>query len=310
MQDDLLSGLAKLVDIARRQVVQFIPQQTPNSFLVPLVAATLAGMPADDVIAPGNIFQNSNIPYKFANVRAVCHRLETTPLRPSWIRTPGRMQNTFANECFIDELAAAAGADPIAFRLQYLDPADKRGIEVLERVAAMANWDKRRSPKGDHTGDVATGRGVSYCKYELARTYVATVAEVEVKRSTGEIRVTRFYVAHDCGQIINPDGLKNQIEGNVIQTVSRTLKEELKFNRSAVTSLDWESYPILTFPEVPEIVMELIDRPAEKPWGAGEPSAAVVPSAISNAVFDAIGVRLRSVPYTLDKVRGALRGAA
>jgi nicotinate dehydrogenase subunit B len=288
----------------------FIPQQTPNTFVVPLVAATLAGMPADDTIAPGNIFQNSNIPYKFANVRAVCHRLETTPLRPSWIRTPGRMQNTFANECFIDELAAAAGADPIAFRLQYLDAADKRGIEVLDRVAGMAKWDKRRSPKGNQSGDVATGRGVSYCKYELVRTYIAAVAEVEVKRSTGEIRVTRFYVAHDCGQIINPDGVKNQIEGNVIQTVSRTLKEELKFNRSAVTSLDWESYPILTFPEVPEIVIELIDRPTEKPWGVGEPSAAVVPSAISNAVFDAIGVRLRSVPYTPDKVRGALRGAA
>jgi CO/xanthine dehydrogenase Mo-binding subunit len=288
----------------------FIPQQTPNTFLVPLVAATLSGMPADDTVAPGNIFHNSNIPYKFANIKTVCHRLETTPFRPSWIRTPGRMQNTYANECFIDELAAATGADPIDFRLKYLDPGDKRGIEVLNRVAALAKWDKRSSPKSGQIGDVVTGRGVSYCKYELVRTYVATIAEVEVKRSTGEIRVTRFYVAHDCGQIINPDGLKNQIEGNVIQTVSRTLKEELKFNRSTVTSLDWASYPILTFPEVPDIVMDLLDRPTEKPWGAGEPSAAVVPSAISNAVFDATGARLRSVPYTPDKVRGALRGSA
>ena len=155
-----------------------------------------------------------------------------------------------------------------------------------------------------------TGRGVSYCKYELVRTYIAVVAEVEVTKSTGGIRVTKFYVAHDCGQIINPDGLRNQLEGNVIQTVSRTLIEEVKFSRSAVTSLDWASYPILTFPQVPEIVIDLIDRPAEKPWGAGEPSAAVVPSAISNAVFDATGVRLRSVPYTPDKVKAALRGAA
>ena len=154
-----------------------------------------------------------------------------------------------------------------------------------------------------------TGRGVSYCKYELVRTYVAAVAEVEVKRSTGEIRCTRFYIAHDCGQIINPDGLKNQIEGNVIQTVSRTLKEEVKFDRSTVTSVDWASYPILTFPEIPEIVMDLIDRPKTPPWGAGEPSAAVVPSAISNAVFDAIGVRLRSVPFTPDKVKAAPRAA-
>ena len=112
----------------------FIPQQTPNMFVVPLVAATLswhAG--ATTTIAPGNIFQNSNVPYKFANIKAVCHRLETTPFRPSWIRTPGRMQNTFANECFMDELAAAAGADPIEFRLKYLDPNDTRGIETLKR---------------------------------------------------------------------------------------------------------------------------------------------------------------------------------
>jgi CO/xanthine dehydrogenase Mo-binding subunit len=288
----------------------FIPQQTPNMFLVPLMAATLSGLPADETIAPGNIFQNSNIPYKFANIKAVCHRLETTPLRPSWIRTPGRMQNTYANECFMDELAAAAGEDPIAFRRKVLDPADKRGLEVLDRVAQLAKWESRASPKPGESGDVATGRGVSYCKYELVRTYIAVVAEVEVTKSTGAIRVTRFHVVHDCGQIINPDGLRNQIEGNVIQTVSRTLIEEVKFSRSAVTSLDWASYPILTFPEVPEIVMDLIDRPSEKPWGAGEPSAAVVPSAISNAVFDATGVRLRSVPYTRDKVKAAMRGAA
>jgi nicotinate dehydrogenase subunit B len=288
----------------------FIPQQTANSFNVPLVAASLAGMPAGDDVAPGNIFQNSAIPYKFANVKTVCRRLETTPFRPSWIRTPGRMQNTYANECFIDELAAAANADPVEFRLKHLDPNDKRGIEVLNRVAALAKWDKRPSPKRDQGGDVLTGRGVTYCKYELARTYIAGVAEVEVKRSTGDIRVTKFYLAHDCGQIVNPDGLRNQLDGNVIQTISRTLIEELKYDRSAVTSLDWVSYPILRFPQVPELVYDLIDRPNERPWGAGEPAAAVVPSAISNAVFDAIGVRLRSVPFTPDKVKAAMKGAA
>jgi CO/xanthine dehydrogenase Mo-binding subunit len=142
------------------------------------------------------------------------------------------------------------------------------------------------------------------------RTYVAVIADVEVNRTTGQIKVPRFYIAHDCGQIINPDGLKNQLEGNIIQTVSRTLLEELKFDRSTVTSVDWASYPILTFPDVPEIVMDLIDRPTMPPWGAGEPAAAVVPSAISNAVFDASGLRLRSVPYTPEKVRAASRGAA
>ena len=288
----------------------FIPQQTPNNFKVPLIAATLSGLPIEDAVAPGNIFQNSNIPYKFANIKTVCHRLESTPFRPSWIRTPGRMQNTFANECFIDELAAAADADPIAFRLAYLDPADKRGIEALNRVAALAKWERRPSPKAARSGDVLSGRGVSYVKYELVRTYIAAVAEVEVDRSTGAVRVTRFHVAHDCGQIINPDGLRNQIEGNVIQTVSRALIEDLQFDRSKVTSIDWVTYPILTFPQAPDINIELIDHPNEKPWGAGEPSAAVIPSAISNAIFDAAGVRMRSVPFTPEKVKLSLGGAA
>ena len=288
----------------------FIPQQTDKSFFVPLIPATLAGLPAKPDIAPGNIFQNSNIPYKFANVKAVCHRLETTPFRPSWIRTPGRMQNTYANECFLDELAAAANADPIDFRLKYLDPADKRGIETLSRVAALAKWEKRPSPQRNVSGNVVKGRGVSYVKYELVRTYVAVVAEVEVDRAAGTIKVPKVYMAHDCGQIINPDGLRNQLDGNVIQMVSRTLIEELKFDRSHVTSLDWESYPVIRFPDVPEIVIDLIDRPAAPPWGAGEPAAAVVPSAISNAVFDATGVRLRSVPYTPEKVKAAMRTGA
>ena len=150
---------------------------------------------------------------------------------------------------------------------------------------------------------------MSYVKYELVRTYIGAVAEVEVDRKSGAIRVPRFFVVHDCGQIINPVGVTAQIEGSVIQTVSRTLKEEVTFDRSNVTSLDWSTYPILTFPEVPEVVIELIDRPTEKPWGAGEPSAAVVPAALSNAVFDAIGVRLRSVPFKPPKVRAAIQGA-
>jgi CO/xanthine dehydrogenase Mo-binding subunit len=127
-----------------------------------------------------------------------------------------------------------------------------------------------------------------------------------VNTKSGEIAAKHFYVAHDCGQIINPDGLRNQIEGNVVQTVSRVLKEEVTFDRSMVTSLDWASYPILTFPEVPEVTIELIDRPNEVPWGAGEPTAALVPAAIGNAVFDAIGVRLRSVPFTPAKVKLAM----
>ena len=153
------------------------------------------------------------------------------------------------------------------------------------------------------------GRGLSYVRYELARTYVGAVADVEVDRRTGKVRVSQFYVAHDCGQIINPDGLRNQIEGNVVQTTSRTLIEDLHFDRSRVTSLDWETYPILKFPDVPEVVIDLIDRPTEKPWGAGEPTSAVVPSAIANAIFDATGARLRSVPFVPAKVLAALEKA-
>jgi CO/xanthine dehydrogenase Mo-binding subunit len=175
-------------------------------------------------------------------------------------------------------------------------------------LAVLAKWEKRPSPRNDVKGDVVTGRGISYVKYELVRTYVGAVAEIEVDRRTGEVRVERFLVVHDCGQIINPNGVTNQIEGNIIQTVSRTLKEEVLFDRSAVTSLHWATYPILTFPEVPDVIIELIDRPNEKPWGAGEPAATIVPSAISNAVFDAIGVRLRSVPFTPAKVMAAIDG--
>jgi len=170
-----------------------------------------------------------------------------------------------------------------------------------ETAVAAAIGERQRGQGARHL--------ISYVKYELVRTYVGAVAEVEVDRASGVIRVTKFYVAHDCGQIINPDGLKNQIEGNVIQTVSRALLEEVKFDRAQVTSLDWESYPILKFPQVPEIVIELIDRPSEKPWGAGEPSAAVIPSAIANAVFDATGVRLRSIPYTPAKVKAAMQAS-
>ena len=136
---------------------------------------------------------------------------------------------------------------------------------------------------------------MAYVKYEMVRTYIAMVAEVEVTRSTGAIRVTRVYVAHDCGQIINPDGLRNQIEGNVIQTTSRVLMEEVAFDRGMVTSLDWASYPIITFPDVPDVVIDLIDRPTEKPWGAGEPSSAVVPGALSPAGLAAAGGRRASM---------------
>ncbi len=279
----------------------FIPDR-PKEIAVTLVAADLAALPKDEA-HPGNIHASLAIPYAVPNIRCSAKWLAETPFRPSWIRTPGRMQNTFANESFLDELADAAGVDPIEFRLRNLT--DARGREVLERLAKLANWAPRAGSR--EAGDVVRGRGVSYTKYELVRTYVAMVADVAVDRRSGEVKVERCYVAHDCGQIINPDGLRNQIEGNVVQTVGRTLFEEILFDRSTVTSRDWESYRTIRFPEVPAIAIDLIDRPGEKPWGAGEPTAAVVPSAIANAVFDATGIRLRSVPFTPHKVREAMK---
>jgi nicotinate dehydrogenase subunit B len=282
----------------------FAPDRS-KPFAVTLTTAEHAGLPKDEAF-PGNIHQGMAVSYTFPNIQSTAHWLAETPFRPSWIRTPGRMQNTYANECFMDECALAANADPLEYRRRYLK--DARGLELLDRLVKLANWQPRKgAPKP--TGDIAKGRGVSYIKYELVRTYVGVVADVTVNRKTGKVTVDRFYVAHDCGQIINPDGLKNQIEGNIVQTVSRTLIEDLQWDSGRVTSLDWKSYPILTFPDVPDVVMDLIDRPNERPWGAGEPAAAVVPSAISNAIYDAVGVRMRSVPFTPDKMLAALKKA-
>jgi nicotinate dehydrogenase subunit B len=297
---DLRAGLDRHSNVIAWESELFIPDGVAG--LVALVGADLAGLSSLGKLNPGLVLYDLAIPYSIPNVMTTAHRLESTPLKPSWIRSPGRLQNTFANESFLDEIAAEARADPLEFRLKYLE--DSRGRELLERLADISKWRDRPIP--DRSGEVVTGRGLAYVKYELVRTYVGAVADVEVNRRTGEIAVTRFHVVHDCGQIINPDGLRNQIEGNIVQTVSRTLKEEVTFDRSMVTSLDWASYPILTFQDVPDVVIELIDRPNEAPWGGGEPSAAIVSAAISNAVFDATRRRLRSVPFTPAKVKAAL----
>jgi len=282
----------------------FLPDR-PKDIAVALLPAELAGLPTD-ASHPGNVQASLAIPYTFPNIRATVHWLAETPFRPSWIRTPGRMQNTFGNESFLDEIAAATGVDPFELRLKNMK--DPRGAELLQALAELAAW-KPQAARSAVSGDIARGRGLAYVKYELVRTYVGAVADVEVNLKTGNIRVTKFYVAHDCGQIINPDGLRNQIEGNVVQTVSRTLIEELKFDRSRVTSVDWASYPILKFPDIPDVAIKLMVRQNEKPWGAGEPTAAVVPAAIANAVFNATGVRMRSVPFTPEKVQAAIRTA-
>jgi len=298
---DLRAAIDPAGKVAAWESELFVPDG--GAGLVALTGADLAGLDSLGKLNPGGVLNDLAIPYAFPNTTTTAHRLASTPLRPAWIRSPGRLQNTFANESFIDEIAAALDTDPLEFRLKYI--ADARGRELLERLATLSQW--RERPKPDRNADVVTGRGIAYVKYELVRTYVGVVAEVEVNRKSGVLAPKRFYVAHDCGQIINPDGLRNQIEGCIVQTVSRVLKEQVTFDRSMVTSLDWASYPILTFPEIPEVVIDLIDRPETVPWGGGEPTCAVVPSAIAGAAFEATGARLRSVPFTPDKVIAASR---
>jgi nicotinate dehydrogenase subunit B len=271
---------------------------------VKLLAADLSGMPHETAMSPGGIINGTAVPYAFPNVKTLAHRLASTPLRPSWIRAPGRMQSGFANEAFLDEIAVASRTDPFELRRRYLAN-DPRALALLERLEQFSDW-RRRSPNRG-AARIATGRGMAFVKYEDYRTYVGMVATVEVERATGTIKAKHFAVVQDCGQVINPDGTRNQIEGNIVQTVSRTLIEQVHFDRSRVTSIDWASYPILTFPDVPDIEIDLIDRPNEQPWGVGEPSAAIVSAAISNAVFDATGVRLRSVPFSPQKTLAAIQ---
>jgi CO/xanthine dehydrogenase Mo-binding subunit len=171
-------------------------------------------------------------------------------------------------------------------------------------AAEKAGWAPRPSPRTNDTG-LAEGRGVAFARYENDQAIVACIAEVQVEKSAGAVRVKRIVVAHDCGLIINPDGVKNQIEGNVIQSLSRTLKEEVEFDERRITSVDWQSYPILTFSEVPEIEIVLINRPDQPAMGAGEPSTVTTAAAVANAIFDAIGVRLRQIPFTPERIRSA-----
>lgn len=247
--------------------------------------------------------RNAKNSYAFSNQRVVLHQLSGTPLRSSSLRGLGSPQNSFANESFIDELAAAAGADPIAYRLRHLR--DERAIAVLQDVARISNWETRPGPRGDRSS--GTGRGVAFVQYDNYSAWVALVVQVRVDRASGKTRVERCWVSHDCGLIVNPDGTRNQIEGNIVQTISRALFEEVKFSRRSIDSTDWASYPILRFSDVPDdIVISLINRPDKESLGVGEPAASPVIAAIANAIFDATGVRLRSVPFTAARLKAAM----
>jgi nicotinate dehydrogenase subunit B len=269
---------------------------------------TLAGQMLGVALASGDGFGFPGDSYGFANKRTAWETIaplldRSSPLRSAHMRDPVGPQIHFASESFIDELAAALKMDPVAFRLRYVR--DPRDIAVIKAAVAKAGWQPRPSPAANQSGDKVSGRGIAYA--QRGPTRVAVIAEVEVDRPSGKIWARKFTVAHDCGLIINPNGLHHTIENNVVQATSRTLWEEVKFDNNTVTSVDWRTYPILDMTQAPEEVdIVMIDHPEIAPSGAGEAASRPTPAAIANAVFDATGVRIRRAPFTPDNVKSSL----
>ncbi|MBR0795794.1 molybdopterin-dependent oxidoreductase [Bradyrhizobium jicamae] len=251
-------------------------------------------------------------PYDFENLRVVAN--DTPPiLRASWFRGVSALPNTFAHESYIDELAAEAGVDPIEYRLRYLK--DKRAIDLVNAVAERAGWTPRtvrQDPEAE--GDIVNGRGFAYALYVHSKfpgygaAWSAWIADVAVNKSTGDVSVTRVVAGQDSGLMINPDGVRHQIEGNVIQSTSRALMEEVSFERGAVTAREWGAYPIIKFPDVPKIDVLMLPRQDQPPLGVGESASVPSAAAIANAIYDATGVRFRELPFTPERILKGLRG--
>jgi CO/xanthine dehydrogenase Mo-binding subunit len=257
----------------------------------PLVRAQTGNPPL-----PGGGSHRNAIPiYDFPNEKVSNHLIPDPPLRSSALRGLGSQANVFAIESFMDELALTAGADPVEFRLRHLK--DPRGRAVIEKVAAMANW------KAGSKGTGTKGRGIGFARYKNGAGYMAMIADIELAET---IRVTHVWGAVDVGQIINSDGLTNQIEGGIIQAVSFVLREEVKYDRERVTLKSWDDYPILSFTEVPQVEVALINRPELRPVGAGEGTQGPVSAAVGNALFNAAGIRLRDIPFTRERLVAAM----
>jgi nicotinate dehydrogenase subunit B len=240
-----------------------------------------------------------------ASERVLAHTV-ASPFFTGPLRSPSRLQNTFAHECFFDEIAAHVKADPVAYRLKHLS--EPRMKDVVSAAAKKASWSARPSPRPNlATAGVATGRGISCVAYEGDNGYVAMVAEVEVNLATGVVRATRIVVAQDCGPISNPDGMRNQIEGGALQGLSRALGEAVTWDARKVTSIDWRTYHSLPLGfELPLVESVLIDRHGVDATGAGETAITIVAAAVGNAIFDATGARVREVPFTPDRINAAL----
>ncbi|WP_342358467.1 xanthine dehydrogenase family protein molybdopterin-binding subunit [Terrarubrum flagellatum] len=277
----------------------WVTKATANLPHIPLLGADAAGIPQQQGFSTGLVTGNGDPPYDMPNMELRVHWLKSAPLRTSNLRAPGKIGNVMAVEAFMDELAFTAGKDPLEFRIAAIK--NPRGLEVLRKVGEMMRWEPRATPRRD-----GKGRGVAYTHYKNNETLLAMGMDVEVDAKSGVIRVLRVACAHDCGQIISPDNVRAQVEGCILQTISRALFEEVKFDAKAVTSTDWSSYPILTMPDAPKLDIALIDRSTEPPMGAGEAAASPVAAAIANAVFDATGARLRYVPFTPERVKQTL----
>jgi len=280
------------------------------SNLSPTLALLLTGR-ASTVAAVTTMGDRTAIPpYAFGNMRITVHDMPTIA-RASWFRGVSAMPNSFAHECFIDELAFAAHVDPVEYRLRYLT--DPRAIDLVHAVADRAGWIPHTAPglMGSE-GDVLYGRGFAYALYVHGpfpgkpAAWSAWVADVAVNRRTGEIAVVRVTVGQDSGLMINPDGVRHQIHGNVVQSTSRVLKEKVEFSATGVESLEWGGYQILTFRDLPEIDVLMLPRPDEEPRGVGESASVPSAAAIVNAVFDATGIRFRELPLTPERVLAAL----
>jgi len=287
--------------------VQPQPSTAGNLLAAQLIGVTNTNV-GDEFVQWGGDTAN----YNFPNIRSTGHIIPAlytsqSPLRTMHLRDPNGPAGTFAGESFMDELAAAANADPIEFRLRYLD--DPRAKKALTTAAEHAKWDARPSPKRPAAnGDILTGRGVAYAL--RGGTHVATVAEVEVDRKTGAVRVKKLVCAHDCGLIVNPGAVRGTVMANLVQSTSRVLMEEVTFDRSNVTSIDWKTYPIARWSDIPEVEVILLNHPEAPSSGAGEPSSRPTAAAINNAVFDATGVRFRQAPLTPAKIKAGLQKLA
>jgi CO/xanthine dehydrogenase Mo-binding subunit len=256
------------------------------------------GVPENSPQPSGAADRNAVPLYDFASQKILLHYVTDMPIRTSALRGLGAYANVFALESFMDEMALAAGADPVEFRLRHMK--DPRARAVIETCAQKAGWKPGAKSDGSH------GRGIAFAKYKNLAAYCAVIADVAVDRRTGKMMVTRAVSAVDAGLIINPDGVVNQIEGGIIQSASWTLKEHVGYDRQRITMRSWADYPILTFPEVPAIDVHLINRPEERPLGSGEGSQGPTGAAIANAFAHATGVRIRDLPFSPQRVKTAL----